>query len=102
MDREIGQDEFGVYNNAGKNPGKDWKGDPVPDWTNLTDDVRAKWAAVARYARRTLLDVIAADKARIQGALDRALTRYDSLCYTHNGRLGADVLLDLFTEELGK
>ena len=49
-----GQVAFEAYNNAGANPGLTWDKKPVPAWENLSDDVRAKWAA-AELA--TTLDV---------------------------------------------
>lgn len=38
---------FNAYNDQGPNPWQTFDGRPVPKWPELTDQVRAKWRAVA-------------------------------------------------------
>ena len=64
-----GQIAFEAYNNAGANPGLTWDKKPVPAWENLSDDVRAKWAAAE-------LAVIAEHESSIANALARDAAIY--------------------------
>lgn len=42
---------FNAYNDQGPNPWKTFDGRIVPPWDRLSDQVRAKWTAVATSAR---------------------------------------------------
>lgn len=49
---ELAQDLFNAYNSAEPNPWKTFDGRPVPTWTQLNDQVQAKWYAVALAATK--------------------------------------------------
>jgi hypothetical protein len=51
---ELAQVLFGAYNAQGPNPWKTFDGRDVPAWAALSDQVRAKWCAVARRALEML------------------------------------------------
>lgn len=42
---------FNAYNGCPPNPWKTWDGKDVPQWAQLSDQVRTKWIAVAEEAR---------------------------------------------------
>jgi hypothetical protein len=50
---ELGEALFNAYNDQGPNPWKTFDGRDVPRWPDLSDQVRAKWRAVARAAQGT-------------------------------------------------
>ena len=107
-EKEPGQDLFEAYNNAGANPGKTHDGKPVPKWQNLTDDVRAKWAAVEDRAKKvafaTFGNVALGEDLpdETPEAFVRAWRRYQNECVANNAPLPVYVLLDCFDSELRK
>ena len=108
MLKEPGQESFETYNNAGANPGKDWRGGPVPEWKNLTDDVRIKWAAVEARANNALFATfgnVALGESlpdETPEAFARAWQRYQNEGFANNAPLPVYVLLDCFDSELRK
>ena len=108
MSKGPGQDLFETYNAAGANPGKDWRGDPVPEWKDLTDDVRTKWAAVEDRAKKvafaTFGNVALGESLpdETPEAFARAWQRYQNECIANNAPLPANVLLNCFDSELRK
>lgn len=55
---KTGKQLFDVYNSQGPNPWKTFDGRDVPQWEHTSDQVRAKWDAVARAQRDESLDVL--------------------------------------------
>jgi hypothetical protein len=102
--KESGQRSFEAYNNAGANPGKTWDGKDVPEWRNLSDDVRAKWAASELAAGRLRLEqfppVAHTATEKVREVFDRAQGRYDDECLTHSAPLPTRILLECFEDEL--
>lgn len=47
---QLAEELFCAYNNVGPNPWKTWDGKDVPRWTELNDQVRAKWLGAAQFA----------------------------------------------------
>ena len=108
MSKEPGQDLFETYNAAGANPGKTHDGKPVPEWKNLTDDVRAKWAAVEDRAKKvafaTFGDIALGESLpdETSEAFARALEQYQDACASRGVPCPVYVLLDRFDFELRK
>lgn len=102
IEKEPGRRAFEHYNNAGTNPGKDWRGNPVPDWKDLTDDVRVKWAATEKLIGRDRLEAFGAHRSdsSLVVAFGKALGRYGLECVAHNAPLPLRVLLECFEDEL--
>lgn len=48
--RGLAKGMFDAYNAEGPNPWKTFDGRDVPRWEALTDQVRGKWEAAARFA----------------------------------------------------
>lgn len=46
----LGEEFYCVYNRAGANPGRNFRGEPCPAWPDLPVDVRHKWEAVGDLA----------------------------------------------------
>jgi hypothetical protein len=53
-DFQLAERMFIAYNGEPPNPWKTFDGRPVPDWSMLGEQVKAKWAAAARAAREAL------------------------------------------------
>lgn len=51
-DLEIATRFYSAYNDQGPNPWRSWDGKPVPAFSQVGGQVREKWLAVARAARR--------------------------------------------------
>jgi len=45
--QDLAQELFQAYNDQGPNPWKTHDGKPVPPWNELSEQVQAKWTAVA-------------------------------------------------------
>ena len=99
-----GQTSFEAYNEAGANPGKTYDGKPVPTWENLSDDVRAKWAAAEKAAERVRMEQfppvahLAVDTT--EAAFHRALVRYEAECIMQSAPFPTRILLECFEDEL--
>lgn len=102
--KEPGQRSFEAYNSAGANPGKTLDDKDVPEWRDLSDDVRAKWAASELAAGRLRLEqfppVAHVFDDVVLDALRRAQSRYGDECFLHNAPLPTRVLLECFEDEL--
>lgn len=106
MQKAPGQESFEAYNAAGDNPGRTYDDKPVPTWENLSDDVRAKWAAAEKAAGCLRLDqfqpVAHVTDDVVLAAFARAQVRYSNECLMHNAPLSTRVLLECFEDELQK
>lgn len=55
---KTGKELFNIYNGQGPNPWKTFDGRDVPQWENTSDQVRAKWEAVAAAQHNESIDVL--------------------------------------------
>jgi hypothetical protein len=101
-----GQAAFESYNAAGDNPGLTWDKKPVPTWPDLSDDVRAKWAAAEKAAGRVRLEafppIATLHDPILLNAFARAQKRYSTECILHNAPLPTPIFLECFEDELSK
>lgn len=102
MKNEPGQTSFEAYNAAGANPGKTYDSKPVPLWHDLTDDVRAKWAAAELAAGKRRLDAIGRQIPELASCIEVALYRFELECAAHNGPLSLRVFVECLEDELKK
>ena len=104
MQKSPGQTSFESYNTAGGNPGLTWDKKPVPVWENLSDDVRAKWAAAEKAAGRLRLEQFPPtahiEDSYVLGAFKRARARHNEACYIESAPLPTRLLLECFEDEL--
>jgi hypothetical protein len=99
-----GQASFEAYNSHGANPGKTYDGKPVPTWKNLSDDVRAKWAAAELAAGRLRLGQFPPtahiEDSHVFDAFKRARAHHNEACATESAPLSTRLLLEGFEDEL--
>jgi hypothetical protein len=98
--KEHGQISFDAYNEAGAFPGLTWDKKPVPAWHDLSDDVRAKWAAGERAVGRDRLDAFGPAPATLKSFLLSALARFDQERFVHSAPLTVRVYLEILEDEL--
>jgi hypothetical protein len=101
-----GQASFEAYNSHGPRAGLTHDGKPVPAWPDLSDDVRAKWAAAEKAAGKARLEqfppIAHVDVDSSQAAFRRALVRYEAECIMQSAPFPTRILLECFEDELSK